>query len=466
MNYIDFTKAPKKIHNNKNIVIDWLSFNNEELYFEYRGKSGIIKISFYEETRKYVYKMKYEYEGNISYIYNYSLKECKLSSLVNKKIYLFDKKYIHDFVYDKEDLKKYTINSSKKIMFQCPSCKEKGVKKIQDVMRQGFSCSCKKGSSYNERLVSNILDYFNIRYEREKTYENLISDKGRYYRFDFHLSETNTIIETHGAQHYETKEYYGKGTKKSDVLKKEYCENNNIKLYEIDCSDENNRDNNIKSKLDKIIGVDIEDSVFTDLKIKSIHFIGVDNNVVIDMYKRGYSQKEISHSMNINLSIVKRITKNIKKEGKGRHDNQIINLKTGESYKNPREVYDKFNFSQTYRTFTTHIERNKSGVPCLDGRLFLARRKQLLLNKDKTFFRKMVKEIKKENKSEIENVKDFIKFKKEVKYDEVIQKFSYNPAIQTYIEHFITEKDILLLEDEKNNLIIRVNSHLPLPLIL
>lgn len=67
MNYIDFTKAPKKIHNN-NIVIDWLSFNNEELYFEYRGESGIIKISFYEETRKYVYKMKCEYEGNISYI--------------------------------------------------------------------------------------------------------------------------------------------------------------------------------------------------------------------------------------------------------------------------------------------------------------------------------------------------------------------------------------------------------------
>lgn len=460
MNYIDFTKAPKKIHNN-NIVIDWLSFNNEELYFEYRGESGIIKISFYEETRKYVYKMKCEYEGNISYIYNYSLKECKLSSIVNKKIYLFDKKYIHNFVYDKEDLKKYTINSSKKIMFQCPNCKEKGVKKIQDVMRQGFSCSCKKGSSYNERLVSNILDYFNIRYEREKTYENLISDKGRHYRFDFYLSETNTIIETHGSQHYKTKEYYGKGTKKSDVLKKEYCENNNIKLYEIDCSDENNRDNNIKSKLEKIIGVDIEDSVLTDLKIKSIHFIGVDNNIVIDMYKRGYSQKEISHSMNISLSIVQRITKNIKKEGSGRYDNQIIDLRTGEVYKKIEDVYKSFDFSQKIKTVKSNIHENMLGVPTRNGRVYLSRRKYLKIGENKDFFKKIIKNIKKDNKSEIENVKDFIKFKKEVKYDEVIQKFSYNPAIQTYIEHFITEKDILLLEDEKNNLIIRVNFQMP-----
>lgn len=290
-------------------------------------------------------------------------------------------------MYDKEDLKKYTINSSKKIMFQCPNCKEKGIKKIQDVMRQGFSCSCKKGSSYNERLVSNILDYFNIRYEREKTYENLISDKGRHYRFDFYLSETNTIIETHGSQHYKTKEYYGKGTKKSDVLKKEYCENNNIKLYEIDCSDENNRDNNIKSKLEKIIGVDIEDSVLTDLKIKSIHFIGVDNNVVIDMYKRGYSQKEISHSMNISLSIVQRITKNIKKEGSGRYDNQIIDLRTGEVYKKIEDVYKSFDFSQKIKTVKSNIHENMLGVPTRNGRVYLSRRKYLKIGENKDFLK-------------------------------------------------------------------------------
>lgn len=460
MNYIDFTKAPKKIHNN-NIVIDWLSFNNEELYFEYRGKSGIIKISFYEETRKYVYKMKCEYEGKISYIYNYSLKECKLSSIVNKKVYLFDKKYIHDFVYNKEDLKKYTINSSKKIMFQCPSCKEKGIKKIQDVMRQGFSCGCKKGSSYNERLVSNILDYFNIKYEREKTYEKLISDKGRYYRFDFYLPKHNAIIETHGKQHYNENNFYGKGTKKSDKIKRRYCEDKNIRLYEIDCSNDTTRDKNIKCKLEEIAGEYLEEDVFIDLKMKSIHFSRVDKSTIISMYKRGYSQKEISQSMNISLSIVQKITKNIKKEGSGRYDNQIIDLRTGEVYKNLEDVYKSFDFSQKIKTVKSNIHENMLGVPTRNGRMYLSRRKYLTIGKNKDFFKKIIKNIKKDNKSEIENVKDFIKFKKEVKYDEVIQKFSYNPAIQTYIEHFITEKDILLLKDEKNNLIIRVNFQMP-----
>lgn len=456
MNYIKLDDVPKKKHNN-NIVIDWRSFNNEEIEFEYEGKSGIIKVSFYEETRKYVFKMRCEYKDRVSYIYNYSLKGCKLSSIINKKTYLYDEKYIHSFVYNEEDLKKYTVGSSKKIVFQCPSCKEKAIKKIQDVMRQGFSCSCKTGSSYNERLVSNILDYLNIKYVREKTYDDLISEKGRQYRFDFYIPATNTIIETHGAQHYKTKEYYGKGTKKSDVLKKEYCENNNIKLYEIDCSDEINRDENIRIKLKEITGKHLDDAIFTDLKIKSIHYVGVDNDIVINMYRRGYSQTEISHAINISLSIVERITKNIKKEGRGRYDNQIIDLRTGRVYRSKKEVYESFDFSQKMRTVESNIDENKSGVPTRNGRIYVSRRKRLMIGKDKKFFKKIIQNIKKDNKTELENVKDYLLYNIEVKYNDIIERFSYNPAIQIYIEDFITSGYISLTEDKENNMVVRVN---------
>lgn len=101
------------------------------------------------------------------------------------------------------------------------------------------SCGCIK--SIGEANIQKVLQENNIRFEKEKTFEDLISDKGSKYRYDFFLSEYNRLIEFDGIQHYEynknergwnTKEKFKK-TQKSDKIKNEYALSHNIPLVRI-----------------------------------------------------------------------------------------------------------------------------------------------------------------------------------------------------------------------------------------
>ena len=71
-------------------------------------------------------------------------------------------------------------------------------------------------------------------------------------KFDFYLSEYNTCIEYNGVQHYEPVEYFGGMCKfilqqKRDLIKENYCIQNNIKIYVI------KYDENITEKLEHIL---------------------------------------------------------------------------------------------------------------------------------------------------------------------------------------------------------------------
>ena len=56
--------------------------------------------------------------------------------------------------------------------------------------------------------------------------------------FDFYLPDFNAVIEYNGKQHYEPIEYFGgensfKIQQLHDEIKKDYCENNNIRFLSI-----------------------------------------------------------------------------------------------------------------------------------------------------------------------------------------------------------------------------------------
>ncbi len=98
--------------------------------------------------------------------------------------------------------------------------------------------SLKKKASQGEKMIFTILKELNIDFVREKSFKNL-KDKG-FLRFDFYF-EINSIsfaIEFDGEQHRKPIEYFGgkeafENLKKRDIMKDEYCKDNNIHLIRI-----------------------------------------------------------------------------------------------------------------------------------------------------------------------------------------------------------------------------------------
>lgn len=100
-----------------------------------------------------------------------------------------------------------------------------------------MSCGCKNKYSKGELQVIDVLEKYHIRYDREVWFEDLKADiTGKNLRFDFkiYIDGKSALVEYQGLQHYET--YNGFGAYQrfySDKMKKEYCKENNIPLYEI-----------------------------------------------------------------------------------------------------------------------------------------------------------------------------------------------------------------------------------------
>lgn len=86
-------------------------------------------------------------------------------------------------------------------------------------------------SSYENKIVQ-ILRRESIKFEREKTYDDLRRGK---YRFDFYIPEDNVLIEIDGQFHF--KPILGRAAllkqQEHDRRKNSYCLANNIKLYRI-----------------------------------------------------------------------------------------------------------------------------------------------------------------------------------------------------------------------------------------
>lgn len=92
--------------------------------------------------------------------------------------------------------------------------------------------------SYGSFLVRDYLLKNNIKYFEEKTFDDLLSNKGAHLFFDFYLTEYRTVIEVDGKQHFESICHFGgdsafKTLQENDKIKDDYCKNNNIKMIRI-----------------------------------------------------------------------------------------------------------------------------------------------------------------------------------------------------------------------------------------
>jgi hypothetical protein len=111
----------------------------------------------------------------------------------------------------------------------------------------------------NVEKLERLLYQLELKFEKEKTYDDL-KFRGK-LRFDYYLPDYNILIEMNGEQHYQYVEYFHGNMNKfneqqfKDQLKKDYCDENNIKLIEVRYDD---KEETTLDQLMSAISVDID----------------------------------------------------------------------------------------------------------------------------------------------------------------------------------------------------------------
>lgn len=165
--------------------------------------------------------------------------ECDFCWYKNKPFY--SKKEYHDLSVAKNPGIELSEFSDRRVPIVC-KCKTCGFvfEKLPREVLNGVSCSNCNASS-GEQIVSAYLDSLGIKYEKEKTFDDL-SDI-RKLRFDFYLPNENAVIEFDGLQHSRPVMFYAKTVVEAissfeklrhrDELKNDYCRKNKIQLLRI-----------------------------------------------------------------------------------------------------------------------------------------------------------------------------------------------------------------------------------------
>ena len=227
-----------------------------------------------------------------------------------RKVYegnsLYSVKHIRPYLIDIGESKVVSKgNSRRKIECICPACGYRKNISPYTLVKYGIMCPlCSKGTSYPELFMMAYLEVKGIKYEYQKVFKDLPNR-----RFDFYLPESNTVIETHGLQHYKNStnwnSYYK--TIKSDKEKYNYCTKNDIKYIDIDARESSYQF--IKSNINR--------SVLPNIKNKEKEAIleYIDNNKrypvkeIINLYQKGFSSIDIGEKYNLHYSTITRILK-------------------------------------------------------------------------------------------------------------------------------------------------------------
>lgn len=222
-----------------------------EILDDYTG----MKKSYYFKTKEgYIFKA---VAWNL--ITNLNHQSCYYSmrnnySLYNMRLYL---KIHHP---DITLISNKYIGAKKKYEFQC-SCGEFFWSDWQWFMKGvGTRCpKCTKRMSNIELKTKEWLEENNIKFEMQKSFEGCKDILP--LKFDFYLPEMNIVIEVDGEQHYRPVAFNGnkkdgeiafQKNKKRDLIKDNYCKNNNIKMLRIPYLDFN-KNEDYKQKLQTFI---------------------------------------------------------------------------------------------------------------------------------------------------------------------------------------------------------------------
>lgn len=145
-------------------------------------------------------------------------------------------------------------NNHSKIKCKCLECNYEWEQFANTLLQRNNCPKCSRKYSHGEDRILEVLDLLGVTYIKQKTFDGLFGDSGKLLRYDFFIEKFNLIIEYNGQQHYKSINIFGgeksfKLTKKYDKRKKDYANNNNIKLLIIPYWDYDNIEKILSKKL-------------------------------------------------------------------------------------------------------------------------------------------------------------------------------------------------------------------------
>lgn len=183
-----------------------------------------------------------DYHGSYEISCNKFISRRRCPYCVSKKIHPLDSFGYHNF--DKvmswhtdNDISPFKVSraSNKKYKFKCETCSHEwsaSIYSVNELHTWCPNCSLSKG----EKSISEWLTMNKVNCLKQYRLNNCKFKKP--LPFDFYLPDYNTCIEYDGRQHFEIVKDFGGlngfiDVKIRDIIKNEYCKNNNIKLIRI-----------------------------------------------------------------------------------------------------------------------------------------------------------------------------------------------------------------------------------------
>ncbi len=214
----EFIESAKKIHGEK--------FNYDSVvYINSKTKVKILctEHGFFEQVAS-------------DHILGFGCAKCGKVCKLNTEEFIDKSKAVHGDKYDYSKVDYKNMHTKVKII-----CKKHGLFTQVPHNHLRFAGCPKCNKSKGEKIISWFLDKQNINYIEQKRFSNC--KKQIPLPFDFYLPDKNTCIEFHGIQHYGPIKHMGgeKGFKKrqeNDLIKRNFCKENNIKLFEISYLDD------------------------------------------------------------------------------------------------------------------------------------------------------------------------------------------------------------------------------------
>lgn len=213
-----------------------------------------------------------------------------------------------------EDGYKYAQFSNVKVDWKCGRCQLLIKNKtISDINTYGLSCPrCSDTISYPEKFTYCLLRQLKIEFDNQIRFK--WSDNRKY---DFHIPSLNTIIETHGLQHYKQTGRVEARTLKEEQENDKYKYGmalyNGIENYiEVDCRKSNFeyiKNNILNSRLNELF--DLGNVNWDDLESSISRPIMSD---IIELWNKNLSVKKIAKELSLSLDTVRNNLKRASKD--------------------------------------------------------------------------------------------------------------------------------------------------------
>lgn len=299
---LDLSDVPKKKWGGRE-VIDWKKLDKQQIPFQYEEETGFLEVSFHSYPSA---------DSDAIMRVRHQKKEKLMRASIIKSLYfknfleLSIPKETHKYLINSED-RKLGRDSFDKVECQCPICNHKAVKSINSLVSKGFNCPiCNRQLSYPERYMSIYLSQVGVEFQHQKKFP----DSSRI--FDFYLPQYNTVIETHGIQHYGRGfEYFGvtlKQQQEIDEEKRLFCEKIGVKYVAIDCrvSSSDFIFNSInKSELPFTRGTEDIKKLIED-QLRKQEDVDFDIAKFIKLYQKGATLSDLERNFGVSRSSIKK----------------------------------------------------------------------------------------------------------------------------------------------------------------